>query len=546
MKSALPLLSVLAWGMLCYPAAAQKSVLPVRFANGSAVKTLDFHKTSWMADFRVIEGVFEGLFSNGPNAEILPGVAHYPATISDDKLTWTFHLRKDATWSNGDPVTANDFLFAWNRVLDPATASDYASLLYFIEGAEACHKARSEGRPVDFSTVAVRAPDPHTLVVRLVAPTPFFDELCAFPTFFPLNPRVMQRYALPHRPGDYDPRWATAGHLVGNGPFLLEEWQRDVRIVLRRRSDYWDAANTASDTIIVLESGDPAQNFAAYENNHVDILPNKPSKLVSRELMRQRLAGRRNDVHPVLNFGTYYFIFNCRQPPFDDARVRRAFSHSAPRALLVSRFLATGERPTNLFVPPETRGYTSPPGIAYDVELARKLLAEAGYPGGAGFPNVKFIFNTEGGIHQDIATVMQRAWLDALGVRIQLEPGMLRAQFSQARKGRQFNMARGGWYGDYDDPMTFLDMFITDGGNNDGGFSSSEYDRLIAEARLEIDPARREKLLQQAEHLLINVEAAIIPLFQYADINLFDPDRIKGFIPNRRHQNPFKYIYRVR
>lgn len=546
------------------PAGQPTADKPLRFLNGSEVRSLDPHRTSWMQDMRVIDALFEGLLTLNPqNLEPQAGCAEYPPTVSTDQRTYTFKIRPNARWSNGDPVTAQDFTWSWQRALDPVTGTDYVQLFFVIEGAEEYFNALNKfyktsvptkpttqgggPRRPDFAQVAVKALDDHTLQVRLRAPTRYFLDLCAFIPFVPLHRPTLDKFAKTTGPDrtEYQADWWQPGNLVNNGPFRLKSWQDRVQMVLERRPDYWDAANVVSQTFLVLPFEGQDVMFNTFEQGQADVMPAKAPKTVMDELMRQYRAGERKDVHPVLNFGTYFYRLNCTRPPFHDVRVRQAFNLAIDRATIAEKVKGHGEKPADVLVPPGTKDYVSPAGAGYNVEKARLLLAEAGFPEGRGFPLVSLVFNQEAG-HLETAEVVKQMWKKNLGVDVKLEQ-VERVVLSERIKKIDYDISRGGWYGDYFDPMTFLEMFITQtgkAGNNDTGWSNPAYDRLISAGNVEPDAAQRNALLKQAETILCLEQVPIICVYTYADCVLFNPDQVKGVYPNLRMVMPFKYMGR--
>ncbi len=345
------------------------------FLNGAEPESLDPALITGQPEERVVSGLFEGLLAFDSAAHAVPGVAE-TWDISADKRVYTFHLRHNALWSNGDPVTASDFAASWRRALAPETASDYASQLYFIKNGQ----PYNEGTLKDFSKVGVRVVNDFTLEVTLENPTPFFLDLCAFPTLYPVHLPTVKRY------GD---DWIKPGKLVCNGPFMLEAWRINDHIRLVKNPRYWDAAHVALRTIDVLPTSTANPALIFYIRGLADLLMDKGLVPVSLVTDLQK----RPDFHAAPFLGTYFLRFNCTKPPFNDARVRKAFALVIDKKLLVKKITRAGEPVATSFVPPGTAGYTSPPGLDRDPELARKLLAEAGYPGGRNFPRITYLYD---------------------------------------------------------------------------------------------------------------------------------------------------------
>jgi oligopeptide transport system substrate-binding protein len=496
---------------------AQRQVL--RFNNSAEPRTLDPAKMTGLPELNVALALFEGLTSLHPKTlRPVPGVAE-SWDVSRDGRRYVFHLRT-ARWNNGDPLTASDFAYAWRRVLDPDTGAQYSSLLHCIENA----KPRGEGKAPDPARLGVRALDDRTLEVRLEHPVPYFLELAAFATFAPVHRRCIETH---------DKAWTRQGNLVSNGPFALAEWRPYDRIVLRKNPHYWDAARVALEEIHVLAITDSETALKKYLNDEVDWIREVPGHKVAEAA---RLPGFR--YFPQLN--TYFFRFNVQRPLLDHRRVRKALNLAIDKESIARYLLRAGQRPAQSFVPPILPGYKPVEGPAYDPEEARRLLAEAGFPGGRGFPRLGLLYNSSES-HQQIAEAMQHMWRTALGIRITLvnqEWGV----YLSSMNNRDYDIARSSWVGDYADPSTFLECFVTEGGNNRTGWSNARYDELIARAARETDAASRMHLFQQAERILVCDEQPILPLYFYVNAYLVHP-RVRGVHDNWRNFHPFQYIH---
>lgn len=445
--------------------------------------------------------------------------------ISPDGKIYTFHLRDDARWSDGRPVTSEDFLRSWKRVLTPETASLYNYILYPIANAQAF----AEGKISDFSQVGVKAPDPRTLVVTLENPTPYFLDLSAFVTFQPVPIDKITEL------GD---SWIKPGNIIGNGAYVLEEWRINDRIRLRKNPHYWDAANVALETIDVLPIAKAATAFNFYAGGMADILMDKglaPPQLLDA-------LKKRSDFHAAPFLGIYFLRFNCSKPPFDDPRVRRAFSMAVDKAILTEKITRAGELPATGFVPPGLENYVSPKAPGFDPEEARRLIGEAGFPDGNGFPLVTYLYS-EGEINEAVAIELQNMWSRHLGIQVNLARQEWKV-YLNSMNTLDYDICRSSWVGDYPDPMTFLDMFLTGGGNNRTGWSDTTYDHLINKANGMADAAKRLDLLHDAEKILVDSQAPVCPLFYYVGIQLYDPEKLGGIQPNLLDEHPLKAIYR--
>lgn len=493
------------------------------FLNGAEPETLDPALITGQPEGRIVNALFEGLTKFNEKGEPVPGVAER-WEISEDKRVYTFHLRADARWSNGDPVTAHDFARSWERALSPTTGSDYASQLYYLKNA----KEFAEGTITDFSKVGVRVIDDRTLEVTLTNPTAFFLDLCAFVTLAPVPMETVKKY------GD---DWIKPGNMVSNGAYVLTTWRLNDHIRLSKNPHYWKHAKVAFTTVDALPTSNANTAFNFYDTGLADLLMDKG--LVPNQLLSE--LKNRPDFHTAPFLGTYFLRFNCTRPPFNDSRVRRAFSLVINKPLLVEKITRGGERPATGVVPPGTGGYTPPVGPGLDFAKARALLAEAGYPGGKGFPPMRYLYSA-GQNDEALAIEIQGMLLRELGVRIELARQEWKVYLT-SMSNLDYDLCRSSWVGDYNDPNTFLNLFVTGDGNNRTGWSDARYDALIAEAAREADQAKRFELFRQAEQILITEKAPIIPLYFYQGIMLYDGKRLGGIQANLLDEHPIQSMY---
>ncbi|MGD0387657.1 MAG: peptide ABC transporter substrate-binding protein [Tepidisphaeraceae bacterium] len=506
------------------------------FVNRGDNKCLDPNGMSWMQDIRISYALWEGLYTLDPvTLRPVLGCADR-ATTDSTRTVWTLHIRPEARWSNGDRVKAGDFLFAWRRFLE--TPGEYTYLHFYVRGAKqyssefadyvaAKEKGGAPRAAPDFSMVGEKASDEQTLVVTLSDPVPFFPALLAFGPFFPMHEPSMR----PFKESDglhYRLDFTRPPNLVTNGPYRMAQWSFKRRLRMVASDYYWNRANVKSRVVDEIYAEDGLAAYRAYDRGEVDWLSDVDPNLAAQILAK----GGRNDLHVFPAFGTYYYSLNClpnlpdgRKNPLADVRVRQALAMSIDRDPIVRNVGRLGQPPSRTYVPPHVfEGYSSPPGLAYDPGQARKLLAEAGYRNGQGFPNLTILYNSEG-IHGDVAQIMRRQWLDNLNVQMDLQ-GVEIKVFGQMLHTQQYAVARASWYGDYADPTTFTDKYKSDSDDNDAKWSNAEYDRLCAEAQRETDQGRRLRLLSRAENILLN-EAPIIPLYTYVNAYLFRP-QVKG------------------
>lgn len=592
------------------------------FINGTEVKSLDPAIVTGQPENRMINALFEGLTSW--NAETLkpePGVAER-WDISEDLLTYTFHLRKDAKWSDGSPVTAHDFIYSMRRFLDPRTAAEYSYQAWYVKNAKRYSGGGRAARPgdnvevelnidpdasnairgklvhgnlvriedrsgkeltgevldkaaadeslkiedwvfvisteageerfryaddadaaanepakgerharqilLDLKEVGMRTIDDHTLEFTLENPTPYFLTLVGFYPLFPVQQKCVETFG--------SPDWTDVENIVCNGPFKPEFRHLRDRTRVVKNEHYWDRDNVKLNSVdfLAVESSTTALNL--YLTGEVDWIYDVPASAL-RTLMVERPV--RDDLNPQPMLNTYFYLLNVTRKPFDDVRVRKALSMAMDRNELTQVLLGAGELPTYSLVPPGLPGYDPPQGPHEDVKEAQRLLAEAGYPNGRGFPEIEILHNTHEG-HHAIAQLIRDQWRKNLGVSVKTRNEEW-ATFNASQRQLKFDVSRRGWIGDYADPNTFLDMFVTGGENNCTGWGNAEYDRLIAAAATETDSAKRLDLLHQAEAILMD-EQPIIPFYNYVSKNMVKPT-IRGFYNNIQDTHPLSAIW---
>ena len=496
--------------------------------NGAEPATIDPAKISGQPEGRIAYCLYEGLTRYDVKGESEPGLAER-WEISPDGRTYTFHLR-DSKWSNGDRVTAQDFVWSWLRVLKEPDA-EYRYQMYYLRGGEEFAKELDAQKKPDESKIGIRAVDDLTLVVELKNPTPYFIDLCAFYTFFPVHRASIEAA---EKEGV---SWLRAGRLVGTGPFTLKEWRLNDRIRVEKNPRYWDVANVKIQTLDALPVNNPNTAFNFYHSGVADLMLDK--SLVPTSLIAD--LKKRPDYHATTILATYFIRFNVTKKPFDDARVRRAISMVIDKALITEKITQAGEIPADAFVPPGTAGYQPPAGLKRDIEAARKLLAEAGYPGGAGFPLVRYLYTNRSDVDDKVAVEMQAMFKNELGISINLSKQEWSVYLGSLHK-LDYDFCRSSWVGDYQDPNTFLDMWVTGGGNNETGWSNQKYDALIALAGAETNRDKRFDIFREAESLVLT-DAAICPLFTYVVIMFYDGNRLGGVQGNITDEHPFRLLH---
>ncbi|HEY1663107.1 MAG TPA: peptide ABC transporter substrate-binding protein [Verrucomicrobiae bacterium] len=510
----------------------QEAPADITILNGAEPQSLDPALLTGQADMRVAIGMFEGLTRLDPtNAQAIPGLAE-SWDISPDGTVYTFHLRTNLVWSTGEPIRADDVVYSWIRTLEPATAAEYAGQLYYLTNAEAFNT----GRIKDPSQVGVHALDPFTVRVELNHPTPFFLDICDMPMSYVVPRATIEKY------GDH---WLMAKPLPSSGPFELVYWRLNDKVRFKKNPLYWDAANTKSEIIDILPVGSANVAINLYEHGEADIVWDKD--LIPAEILDVLL--QRPDFHTFNYLGTYFVRFNVTRKPFDDPRVRQALAMAIDKKRIVERISKGGEEVATHLVPDGTADYTSPDGWGYDPVLARKLLAEAGYPGGKGFPPFTYLYNASAGgsskIHEKVAIELQQMWHDQLGINMELHQVEWTA-YLDALTSLNYDVARSSWVGDYDDANTFLGCFVTGDGNNRTGWSNPQYDSLVHQANAEVNVKKRGQLFQQAETILVRDQLPVIPLYFYEGINYFDTNKVQGIYENILDDHPLQSIAKVK
>ncbi|HYP17110.1 MAG TPA: peptide ABC transporter substrate-binding protein, partial [Opitutus sp.] len=417
---------------------------------GSDIADLDPHLAVNIAEMDIVSALFEGLVVEDPtDLRATPGVAER-WDVSPDALTYTFHLRPNARWSDETPVTAADFLAAWQRALTPSLAADNASLLYVLQGAEAFHK----GIAKDFAQVGAAALDERTLRLTLERPTAHFLSLLTHPIWLPVKLAAVAAHGPTHERGN---PWTRPGRLVGNGPFILESWQPNQFVAVAKSPTYWDAARVRLNGIrfYPVDSRDAEERMFRSNQLHLTyVLP--AAKTESYRRNQPQLL--RTD--PYLN--TYFLRLNLRHPSLADARVRRALSLAIDRPAITEKILRGGQRPASTLTPPDLPGYAPPESPATDPTEARRLLADAGFASGKGFPPIEFLYNTSEN-HRLLAEALQEMWRRELGIDVRLVNQELKVVQAERRAGR-YQIVLSDWVGDYLDPLTFLDIMRSDSG----------------------------------------------------------------------------------
>ena len=531
--------------------AAPESTAPATTANeitvniASEPQTIDPALNSAVDGAIMINHMFEGLMrwvdsgvetagSDGTctNAELSYGQAesYDKVTNEDGTVTYTFHLRDGIMWSDGQPVTANDFVFSWQRLVSPETAADYSYMIDCVVNANAIMNGELEP-----SELGVSAPDDKTFVVTITSDLPYFTEICAFPATFPVREDIVSDSQWTYSPDTY----------ISNGAYKMTSRVTNSEIVMEPNEYYYGVDTLGPDKITFKLMDDANAMLSGFNSGELDFIESMPTDEVAGLLAS-------GDLKIVDYIGTYYVCYQTQKEPFDDPKVREAFTLAIDRTYIVEQITQTGQVEAGGFVPAgvydaegatgddfRTVGgdYYAPTDADYEAncERARELLAEAGYPNGEGFPVVTYLYNTDDS-HKAVGEALQNMWQTVLGVTVQLD-NQEWATFLQTRKDGDYSIARNGWIADYNDPMSFLDMWLTGGGNNDAQYSNAEYDSLIQQAKASTDPAERMSLMHQAEDIIIGQDYALCPLYFYTQKYML-ADGIQGM-----YYTPLGYFF---
>jgi oligopeptide transport system substrate-binding protein len=467
----------------------------LRLGNGAEPQDLDPHVMTAFTDQNIALALFEGLCAIDEKSSKPVAAAAEKWQVAEDGLVWTFFLRDGLTWSNGEPLRAADFIASWRRALDPQLAAEYAYLLHPIRGAASYNRG-------DSRELGVEAPDDRTLRITLERPTPYLPALTANPIWFPVNLRALEKHGPPTQRGS---AWTRPGNLVGNGPFILAEWSPNAHVKVVRNPAYWDASAVRLDgmTFFPTENQDvDERNFRA---GQVDITSELPLGKVDAY---RRDAPQSLRLDPFLE--TFFLRFNTTRKPFDDARVRRALSMAIDRGLISRTLLRETRAPAPHYTPPECAGYTSRSAVPTDVNAARRLLAEAGFPEGRGFPAVEVQVRNDA-LHSRVLETIQAMWARELGIQVTIAPVEQKTWIAN-QQSLNYAISSARWVGDFVDPVTFLDMYVGGGTNNWTGWANAEYDAAIATAADARDESDRHASFQRAEKILLD-ETPIAPIF---------------------------------
>ena len=497
------------------------------FGNGSEPQGIDPHIVTGVPEHHILISLCEGLtIPNAFDNENLPGAAE-SWSVSEDGKIYIFKLRKNGRWSNGDPVTAEDFVWSWQRILTASLGSQYPDMLYYLEGAQEYHTGLTD----DFSSVGVKALDSHTLEVKLKAPTPFFTGLLSHYSTWPVHKETVLKYgSIDDRNGE----WTRPGNFVCNGAFNLKSWELNNKIVVEKNPMYWDASTVQLNEIHYYPVSNVMTEDRMFRAGQLHVTSTLPSQKCPVYIEENNSDLR---IDPYM--GTYFYRLNTTNPFLNDVKVRKALAYSIDRKLLVEKVTKCGQIPAYSFTPPGSNGYEPVTSIPFDPELAKQLFAEAGFNSENKFPKLEILFNTNED-HRKVALAIQQMWQQNLGIEVELVNQDWKVYLSREMVG-DFQVSRAGWIGDYEDPNTFLDLMRPNRGNNKTGWEDNNYDALVAKANSTNNQVERYKLLNDAEKMLID-NMPIIPLYTYVRSYQLSPD-VKGYNPHILDHHHPKFIY---
>ena len=514
--------SLLWLALLASSFSSAESVL--RRVNGAEPRSIDPQLASESAGAAIIYDLFEGLTQTHIDGRIIPGLAE-KWEISPDGKNYKFFLRPDAKWSDGQPLKASDVVFAWQRAVNPATASEYAFILAPVKNA----RAITAGEIKDLNLLGIRALDDHTLAVELEEATPYFLDLLAHYTTYPVPQHVVEAEGK---------QWTQPGKLVSSGAYQLSSWQPQAQLTVSKSPHYYDAAHVKIDKVIFYPIESENVGLQRYRAGEVDYLLSLPVEQL--DWARENLAA---DLKINPKISTYWYYLNTAKPPLDNPKLREALSLALNREVLVEKITRAGQLPAYSVVPPQMNN-SKPyqPDWArlsqpQRLERARQLYAEAGYSQDKPL-KIELLYNTNEG-HRKIAIAVAAMWKQALGVQTELVNKEWKIMLNDLQN-RNFSLARYSWQGDYNDPNTFLEIFKSDAEMNRSGFRSPEYDGLLAQAARTADLNQRAELLQRAEKLLSD-SFVVIPVYHYVTVELLKP-YVKGYHSNLMQIMPSKYL----
>lgn len=490
--------------------------------NGAEVQSLDPHKIEGVPESNVNRDLFEGLVIGDLNGHPVPGVAE--SWDNKDFKVWTFHIRKDAKWSDGSPVTAQDFVYSWQRLADPKTASPYASYLQYGHVANVDEIIAGKKPATD---LGVKAIDDKTFEVTLSEPVPYFYKLLVHPSVSPVPKAAIEKYG---------EKWTQPANIVTNGAYKLKDWVVNERIVLERNTNYWDNAKTVINQVTYLPIASEVTDVNRYRSGEIDMTYNN----MPIELFQKLKKEIPKEVHVDPYLCTYYYEINNQKAPFTDVRVRTALKLALDRDIIVNKVKNQGDLPAYSYTPPYTDGMklVEPEWFKWSQEKrneeAKKLLAEAGYTADKPL-TFNLLYNTSD-LHKKLAIAVASIWKKNLGANVKLENQEWKT-FLDSRHQGTFDVARAGWCADYNEPTSFLNTMLSDSSNNTAHYKSPAFDKIIGDTLQVTDEAKRAELYAQSEQQL-DKDSAIVPVYYYVNARL-----VKPWVGGYTGKDPLDNIY---
>ena len=499
----------------------------LHYGNGAEPQGIDPHLVTGVPESHIVRALFEGLAVKNPiTLEPEPGVAER-WEISPDGTVYTFFINPQAKWSNGEPVTASDYVWSWERALHPETGSLYAYMLFPVVNAEKF----ASGAIDDFAEVGIKSLDAQTLRISLNAPTPYFLQLMDHYSTFAVHPETVLKFG---GMSDRFTLWTRPENIVSNGAFTLKEWSLNRQIKVEKNPHYWDKSSVALEGVYFYPTENVVSEERMFRSEQLHVTQGIPLGKIPNYR-----AVQNSPYVQAPYLGTYYYLINTKKTPVDDVRVRRALSYSIDRDTLTRTVLRDTAIPAYSITPPDTLGYNPPKLFSFDPEQARALLAEAGYPDGQGWPGLEITYNTNED-HRKIAVAVQQMWKDELGIDVSITNQEWKVYLNTVSQG-EFQVARRGWIGDYVDANNFLDLFLANGGNNNTGYANAEFDDIILnQAPKAASREERYQLFFQAETMMMQ-EMPIIPFYTYTSKRLIHPS-VSGIYPNIMDSLNLKYV----
>jgi len=496
----------------------------LNIGSASEPRDLDPQLCSGANETRIVVNLFEGLVGKDPRyLRIIPGVS-YSWKVSKDGLKYSFQLRKDAFWSNGAKVTAQDFVYSWTRLLTPSTAAEFSSFGFYFKNG----KAYYEGKIKQNSELGFKAIDEHHLEVILENPNSYFLSLLAHPALFPVPRGAVEKFGV---------KWSRPEHLVSNGPFVVGQWRTNELLELKKNAAYWDVKNVRPDQVNVRFVAKSETEERMFRAGKLDVTAQVPIEKIP--FWEKEKTGALQK-HPYL--GVYFFWLNVATTPLDNLLVRKALNLAINREDITHKVIRVNQIEAQFFTPPGTGGFYPEPILPKDgsqIKKAKELLARAGYPDGKGFPKLELLYNTDEG-HKKIAESVQHMWKDNLGIEVSLVNQEWKVLLD-TQNLKNFTILRGGWVADYNDPSSFLEIFTTGNSNNHVSWSSTEFDQKMAAALREKQLKKRNVLFQSAENILLD-QLPIIPIYIYTRVYLKNP-KLEGWFPNIEDYRTYKGVY---